>query len=319
MVADWRPDVAHFHSVMGHLSLSVLVELNRLGIPVVWTLHDYKLLCPNTHLTLRGAPCDRCRGGRYVNCLLNRCKKDSAAASLVAMLEAETARFIDPAQRVAAFIAPSRFLLNTFGEFGWDTSNFVHLPNFAPDDDIPVRRSPEGQRFLYVGRLDPEKGVATLLNAVGAAPDVRLDIAGDGPLREELQALARRVAGGRATFHGIIGPGELARLRDRSVATIVPSECHENSPYAVTEAFSRGCPAIAARTGGLPEIVVDEETGLLFEPGDATGLAWSMRRLAGDPGLQTRLSNGARKAADGLGIDEYAPRIVDVYRSVLAS
>jgi glycosyltransferase involved in cell wall biosynthesis len=108
-------------------------------------------------------------------------------------------------------------------------------------------------------------------------------------------------------------------LRDRSVATVVPSECHENSPYAVTEAFNRGCPAIASRAGGLPELDVDGETGLLFEPHDAKGLAWSMRRLSTDPALQRRLSDNARKAADGLGIDEYAPRIVEVYRSVLST
>lgn len=315
MVGDWRPDVANFHSVMGHLSLSVLVELNRLGVPVVWTLHDYKLLCPNTQLLRRGEVCEACKGGHFTNCLRDRCKKDSAAASAVAMLEAQVARFIGPGRRVTTFVAPSRFLLDKFAEFGWDTSNFVHVPNFAPGDDVPARRAVDENLFVYAGRLDPAKGVGTLIDAVGRTRDARLQVAGDGPLREELLARAERTAPGRVTFLGRVGADELSRLRDAAVATIVPSEWYENSPYSVTEAFRRGCPAIASRIGGLPELVIDEETGLLFDARDAGQLADRMRRLSGDPALRARLSEGARAAAERLGIEDYAFRMVEVYRA----
>lgn len=106
-------------------------------------------------------------------------------------------------------------------------------------------------------------------------------------------------------------------MRDGALATVVPSEWYENSPYAVTEAFRRGCPVIAARIGGLPELVVEGETGLLYRPGDAGELAGAMTRLAGDSVLQARLEHGARNAAEGLGIDEYASRMVGVYGSAI--
>ena len=317
MIDEWRPDVAHLHSIFGHLSLSVLVELNRRGIPVVWTLHDYKLLCPNTHLMLRGAECERCKGNRFMQCTLNRCKKDSLAASLVATLEAEVAEFIGPAGRVDRFIAPSRFLMGKFVEFGWDSGKFEHIPNFAPADDIPIHRAPESGRFAYTGRLDPAKGAGTLIEAVGRTEGATLEVAGEGPLEAELRALADAVAPGRVTFHGRIDQPQLAALRDSSLAVVIPSECHENSPYAMTEAFNRGCPVIAADMGGLPETVADGQNGLLFPSGDAEALAHALHRLMCDGELEGKLEGGARATAATLGIQEYVRRLLAVYCLVI--
>jgi glycosyltransferase involved in cell wall biosynthesis len=317
MINHWRPDVAHLHSVHGHLSLSVLVELGRRGIPVVWTLHDYSLLCPNTQLMARGAVCERCKGSRFTQCTLNRCKKDSLAASLVATLEAEVDRVIDPGKRVDRFIAPSRFLRDKFADFGWNTAKFEHIPNFVPVDSIPVSRAPVPGRFVYTGRLDPAKGVGTLIEAVGRTADATLEVAGEGPMEAGLRALADAVAPGRVTFHGRVGPVELAALRDSSLAVAVPSEWYENSPYAVTEALGRGCPVVAADIGGLPELVSSEENGLLFAPGDVEDLAGVLRRLADDSALRERLSAGALSSAGELGIEKYLQRLLAVYCSVV--
>jgi glycosyltransferase involved in cell wall biosynthesis len=317
MIDAWRPDVAHLHSIHGHVSLSVLVELGRRGIPVVWTLHDYKLLCPDTHLMLRGEECERCKGGRFMQCTLNRCKKGSLPASAVATLEAEVDRFVDPQRRVDRFIAPSCYLMDTFREFGWDTSRFTHLPNFAPVDPIPVRREPRAGRFAYAGRLDRAKGVATLVRAVGAVPGAILAIAGDGPLETDLRALADSAAPGRVTFLGRVGPSDLARLRDGAMAVVIPSECRENSPLTLTEAFARGCPVIAADVGGLPESVTDGENGLLFRSGGVDALACALRRVISDPALEAHMSEGASRSAAGLGIDSYVSRLLDLYCSVI--
>lgn len=317
MIDRWRPDVAHLHSVHPQLSLSILVELNRREIPIVWTLHDYKLLCPNTQLAVRGVVCERCKPRRFIQCTLNRCKKDSLAASLVATLEAEVDRFIDSEKRVDRFIAPSVFLMSKFDEFGWDTSKFVHLANFAPADSIPVARWPAPGHFAYTGRLDRAKGVGTLIEAVGRTTGTTLEIAGEGPLEAELRALAEAVAPERVEFLGRVGPTALAALRDRSIAVVVPSEWYENSPYAVTEAFNRGCPVVAADIGGLPELVTSEENGLLFAPGDPDSLSTALQRLAGNPTLRERLGTGARRSARDLGIDEYLSRLLEVYGSAV--
>ena len=170
MVDDWRPDVAHLHNIHAHLTLSVRAELHRRGVPVVWTLHDYKLLCPNTSLAVRGAVCERCKPRRFAQCTLNRCKKDSLTASLVATLEAKVGRFIDPWKCVDRFVAPSAFLMSKFREFGRDTSAFTHIPNFAPVDPIAPSRAPVPGRFVYAGRLDRTKGVGRLIEAIGRVP-----------------------------------------------------------------------------------------------------------------------------------------------------
>ena len=317
MIDGWRPDVAHLHSIHGHLSLSVIVELGRRGIPVVWTLHDYKLLCPNTQLMVRGVGCQRCKGNRFFQCTVHRCKKDSVAASLVATLEAEVDEFIDPQKRVDRFIAPSRFLIDKFDEFGRDTTKFVHIPNFAPVDDVPVVRKPVSGRFAYTGRLDPPKGVRTLIEVIGRTRDATLEIAGEGSLEPGFRALADEVAPGRVAFHGRVDAARLAELRDSSVAVVVPSEWYENSPYAVTEAFSRGCPVVASDAGGLPELVSGDRNGLLFRSGDAEDLAHALERLLRDPGLGPRLSAGALETARTLRIADYVTRLLAVYSSVM--
>ena len=313
MIEDSRPDIAHLHSIHGHLSLSVLVELHRAGIPVVWTLHDWKLLCPNSTLMVRGIICERCRGGRFWQCTLNRCKKESAAASLVATLEAEVQKVVDVEKDVGCFVVPSRFMLNRFRDFGWDTSKFVHIPNFAPRDGSSTDRSPIAGRFLYAGRLSPEKGVYTLLKAIGGVNGASLDIAGEGPMDGELRAAAHEIAPGRIVFHGRVDSARLASLRDSAMAVVVPSEWYENSPLAVAESLARGCPVVAADIGGLPELVSDGMNGLLFASGDIEGLASALQRLVGDARLGQQLGRGALREADSLGIDEYMRRLQAVY------
>jgi len=317
MIDEWRPDVAHLHGIHHHLSLSVLVELNRRGIPVVWTVHDYKLLCPNTSLVLRGEACDRCKGGHYMQCTLNRCKKDSRAASLVATIEAYVDAVIDPRNRVDRFIAPSRFLLNKFVEFGWDGDRFEHIPNFAPDDDMPGVRAPVPGRITYIGRLDPLKGIAVAIEAVGRTPDVTLEVAGEGPLEAELRVLADAVAPGRVRFHGRVGPTELVALRDSSIAVVVPSKWNENSPLTVIEALRRGCPVIGSDAAGIAELVNDGDNGLLFAPGDVGALADALDRLVSDPALQERLVHGALATGTTLGVDLYVSRLLGLYRSII--
>ena len=319
MIQDWRPDVAHLHSIHGHLSLSVLDELHKADIPVVWTIHDWRLLCPNSTLMIHGVICERCRGGHFWQCVANRCKKDSRASSLVATLEAEVQKLVDAQKKVGRFIAPSQFMLSKFHEFGWDTSKFVQIPNFAPAEGSSIDRTPIAGRFLYTGRLSPEKGMRTLLRAIGGVSGASLDIAGEGPMDEELRVLADAVAPGRVTFHGRVDSARLSVLRDAAVAVVVPSEWYENSPLAVAESFARGCPVVAANIGGLPELVTDGGNGLLFTSGDVEGLEEALGRLVGDKALGQRLSEGALQKAASLGIESYVPRLLAVYDSAVRS
>lgn len=317
MLDEWQPDVAHLHSIHGHLTLSVLVELNRRGIPVVWTLHDYRLLCPNTQLMVRGQVCERCSGGRVWNCAIHRCKKDSAAASLVASVEAYVEMFVGVAKRVECFIAPSAFLLSEFRRFGWDTSRFVHLGNFVPAARVVTERCPATGSFVYAGQLVQCKGVHTLIRAVGQIEGATLEIAGTGADEQQLRALAEEVAPDRVAFHGHVSAHELAALRRTATAVVVPSEWFENSPYAVTEAFGAGCPVVAADIGGLPELVIHDENGLLFAPGDVSSLANALTLLKEDSQLVLRLADRAAAAATSMELGEYVEALEQIYEQAV--
>ncbi len=286
-----RVDVAHLHNVAHQLSPSIFGPLRRRKIPVVQTLHDYKLICPNYRLFTEGAPCERCRGGRYWNAWRHRCQ-GGAAASLLIAVESSIHRGAGSYQRgVDLFLAPSRFLFEKAVAFGIPEERLRHLPYPIPLPTDAVE-SERGGYFLYAGRLTAEKGLRTLLAAAERAPGVRIEIAGDGELRDEVAALAARCPG--VTLRGHLAPDEVLRLQRGAIAVVVPSEWYENLPFAILEAFAAGTPAIASRIGGIPELVVDGETGWLFPPGDAAALAERLTRAAADRPTLVEMGRRAR-------------------------
>jgi glycosyltransferase involved in cell wall biosynthesis len=321
MLDDWRPDVAHVHSLHGHLTPSVVDELKDRSIPVVWTLHDYKLICPNTDLATHGELCERCKGSRFWQCTVHKCKKDSRAASLVATLEAEAHRFLRLPARVDSFIAPSDFLREKFIEFGWPGDKIIHMPNFT---NLPLASRielPSGSRVLYSGQLEPIKGVMTLVEALRNARGIRLDIAGEGPLRADIEVAISSPdwSGAEVVVHGRVGQDVLGGLIDAARVVVVPSEWYENSPYAVIEAFAHARPVVASRIGGLPELVVDEVSGITVEPHSPSELASAIDRLLGSSELWSRLADGALAMAAARDATDYTVDLEQLYADVSAN
>jgi glycosyltransferase involved in cell wall biosynthesis len=299
----------------------VVDALKAEHIPVVWTLHDYNLLCPDGSLDNRGAVCERCKGSRFWQCTLRKCKRDSRSASLVATMEAEVHRLLQLPARVDAFIAPSAFLRDKFIEFGWPGDKIAHLPNFT---NLPLATKvemPEGRRVLYAGQLAPNKGVIALLESVRDEPGIRLDFAGSGPLRD---AIETRVGspdwhGAEVHVHGHVGADVLGDLIDAARVVAVPSEWYENGPYAVIEAFAHGRPVVASRIGGLPELVVDGVSGITVEPGSPSEIAAALRLVLDDPGLWARLAEGALRTAASRSAADFAVRLERLYGDVIGS
>jgi glycosyltransferase involved in cell wall biosynthesis len=315
MLSTWRPDVAHLHNLHAHLTPSVIGILRSRAIPVVWTLHDYKLLCPNTTFVSHDEVCERCKGSRFWQCTLRKCKKDSRTASLVATLEAEAHRLLRIPSRVARFIAPSEFLRQKFIEYGWPSEKFVHIPNFNNQPLVRGVTSLSESRVLYSGQLVRTKGVMTLLEAVRQSPGVTLDLAGEGPLRAEIEAeiASWGTSSAKVHLHGHVGAIDLARLIEGSRLVVVPSEWYENSPYAVIEAFARARPVVASRIGGLPELVVDGFNGITVTPGSPREIAAAIKRLLDEPELWLLLAKGALESAAARGATDYVNRLEKVY------
>jgi glycosyltransferase involved in cell wall biosynthesis len=319
LIEDWKPDVAHFQNIHAYLTPSILGPLQAAGIPVVWTLHDFKLLCPESHFLSGGRVCEECRGGRFWRCTKYRCKKGSRAASAVAALEAYVHRALRIARPVARFIAPSEFLRRKFIEFGWPAEKIVQLPNFLPAAPvIPAPPAGEGGYGLYLGTLLPFKGVETLIRALAKAPPHPFHVLGDGEMAGRLERLANELGvADRVRFCGFLKGEELERETAGACYAVVPSECYENLPYAAMELMARGKALAASDIGGIPELVQDGQTGLLFPPGDAEALAERIGRLWGNPALRARLASQAsafiRKKCDA---GKYGRALLKLYAAV---
>jgi len=195
---------------------------------------------------------------------------------------------------IARFVSPSRFLAAKLVQAGVARKRIRVIVNGVDPSAFPAATGP-GEGFLYAGRLSREKGVGTLLAAVERSPGLRLTVLGRGPEEAALRERASRQAAGRVEFAGHLPRGELlARIR-AARAVVLPSEWYENAPLSALEALASGVPVVAARIGGLPEIVRDGRTGLLFEPGHVADLREQLERLAGDPALASGLGRAGRR------------------------
>jgi glycosyltransferase involved in cell wall biosynthesis len=276
-----RPQIAHAHNIYHHLSPSVLVELHHRDVPIVLTLHDLKLVCPAYKMHTQGTICEKCRGGALRNVVRNRCIKNSTAMSALVWLESTVHKALDIyARNVTRFVVPSRFFLDKFAEWGVDTSRFAHIPNSIDVDALEASAEP-GDAFVYLGRLVPEKGVATLVKAAAKAK-VRLRIIGTGPDEAALRQLAQNL-GGDVEFTGYLSGSKLRAAISSARAVVIPSEWYENAPISVMEASALARPIIGANIGGIPELIRHEETGFVFPSGSVEALVEVLERVQGLP------------------------------------
>ncbi|MFC1596083.1 glycosyltransferase family 4 protein [Candidatus Margulisiibacteriota bacterium] len=290
-----KPDIVHIHNILHHLSPSILGEIKKRGIPLVWTLHDYTIICPNTHLlTDKGVICQSCKKRNFFMAPLKKCKKNSLAASFMAMLENYTHRLLNVYRHVDQFIAPSEFLRQKFLEFGMGRKVFV-LPNFIETDNLDPAYSSQGY-YLYFGRLSHIKGISTLIDAARLNPDIPLKVAGDGELLKELRA--ENIP--NVDFLGFQDQDKLKKLIAGAMFVVVPSEWYENFPYAVLESMAYGKPVIGADIGGIPEQIEHGIDGYLFEPRDSEQLAVYIKLLTGNHELRLSMGQEARKKIETL-------------------
>lgn len=295
LLCDTKPDLVHVFGFAHYLSASIFDAIAAARVPVVQSLLDYKWLCPNTTFLSHGALCEHCRGGRYYEVVRRRCKRGSLAASVLAGLQA----YLTDARRVAGkihvFLCHSRFLMNKMIEYGYSSAKFRYVPHFV---EVEETTPPEaGEPFaLYFGRLAREKGVHTLVRAAQLS-GVPLTIVGSGSEEASLRALVAREGLTHVRFVGPLWGEPMKDLLRRARCVVCPSEWYENSPLTVYESMALGKPVVGADIGGIPELVQDGVTGLLFRAGDAADLAAKLRQLMDAPDAARRWGEEARRIA----------------------
>jgi glycosyltransferase involved in cell wall biosynthesis len=261
-------------------------------------------------------PCERCRGGRIHNVAVHRCIKGSLALSSLIMVETFVHRLLRLYDaNVSRFVVPSRFVLDKLVDWGWARERFVHIPNFVDVDRFQADR-PIGRRFVYCGRLQNLKGVETLVRAAARAGQP-VTIVGGGPDEKRLRTLSADLKAD-VEFLGHQPKDALAGIVQSARAIVVPSEVNENAPLALLEGYAAGRPAIGARIGGIPELVREEETGLLFSSGDVDGLAAALDRLAALPDAQLAAMGaaGRRWVEQDFTATRYRSRLMELYGSL---
>jgi len=316
---DFQPDVVHVNSVHHHLSPSIFDAIHRRGCPIVMTLHDYKVVCAYYYLRRPdGTICFKCANRRFHNCTRYRCTKGSLSQSLVNTLEMYIHHNLMGAyDDVDLFLSPSGFLRDKVREMGFD-KEILHLPHGIDLSQYPVEPWGPGRRVVCFGRLSPEKGLMTLLEAARGL-DLEIRLVGEGPLRDQLARQISRQGLTNVVLTGFKSGPDLADEIRGALATVIPSEWHENSPRAIVESFASGRAVIASRMGGMTELIREGETGWLFPAGDAGALRERLQRIEQHPGQMEAMGAAARSHAEAAhGLEHHYQGLLAAYERARA-
>ncbi len=282
-----KPDVAHFHNTTPLISPSAYYACKEEGVPVVQTLHNYRLLCPGTLLMRNGVACEECILRDFQPALKHKCYRNSYFATLALVRMLRKHRSLGTYDKVVdRYIALSEFSRKKFVEGGLPEDKVSVKPNFVLDPPEPRF---EGEYAVYVGRLSGEKGIYVLLEAWKKESQIPLVVVGSSDLAKKLPSTAPP----SARFAGEVPHEKAIQIILGAKFLVLPSLCFEGFPLALVEAFACGKPVVASRLGALEEIVKDGETGLLFEPGDANDLAAKVNKLTEDPALVVQMGRNA--------------------------
>jgi len=304
LLREERPDIVHTHNTFFTISASIFGACKDAGVPVVQTLHNFRILCPVSTLCRNGAVCRECidesllRGVRY-GCY-HQSKSKTAAVAL--MLAAHRARGTW-VKEVSAYIALTNFAKRLFVENGLPEEKIYVKPNFVEPD--PKRSTVPAQYAIFVGRLSPEKGVSTMLKAWKLLPTpIPLKIVGDGPERAALEAEVRRLGLQQVDFLGRLDRAEALQYLNGARFALVPSLWYEGFAVVLVESFACSVPVLGSRLGAMQELIRDGVTGLHFNPGDTHDLAqraqwaWDHPQEMADMGANARQEYLTKYTAD---------------------
>jgi len=319
-LADFSPDLAHVRSIYHHLSPSILWELKRQGIPVLYHLNDFKILCPTYNFVADGHPCELCSHGAFHNVATKGCYAGPRSSAVVLAAEAYLHKWLRTYERcVDVFLAPSEFVRGKLIGAGFPAARIEVLPHYQalPGD---AQLAADDGYVLYFGRLSPEKGAYELLRAMVRLPHIPLVIAGDGPERPRLEALARELNLKHVLFVGMVHGEKLQKLIAGCSFSIFPSHAYETLGKSILESYAWGRPVIASDLGSRREVVQHGVTGLLYADGDREQLAHSIGFLFDRPDLIQKMGAAARsrvKANHAPG--QHLEKLLELYRRLTSA
>lgn len=316
VLEDFSPDVCHLNNFNYQLTPSIILEIVKWRkkankeCKIVFTAHDYQLVCPNhmCHNPNTHNNCERCLGGKFFNCFKGRCIHGSAAKSLIGSAEAYFWKLMGTYKYIDKIICCSRFMKAKMDTNPLFAEKTVALHNF-----IDTSSSNEWEKkdyVLYFGRYSQEKGIATLIQVCRELPEIRFVFAGTGPLENRLEDIPNIENVGFKTGD------ELKKLIGEARFTVYPSEWYENCPFSVMESQMYGTPVLGADIGGIPELIEVGKTGELFESGNTAQLKDRIKCLWNDNDRLKEYTCNCRNI-QFLTVDNYYKKILDIYQKGL--
>jgi len=271
VIKEFRPDVVHFHNIFFMLTPSVYSACRDEKVPIIHSLHNFRLLCSNGLFFRNNAVCEECTKHSLWRGVVHRCYLNSriVTALVVKMLQKHWDRktWLNMVDR---YITATEFSRKKYISAGISPKKIIVKPHFV---DVALSQNGHDKGYaLYVGRLSEEKGIRSLLEAWESIKNIPLKIAGDGPLAGELKSYAQRKNLTNVKFLGYISNPQYVEYMKNAKFIVIPSICYENFPRIVAEAFAYGVPVLASRIGSIVEIIQEGETGLLFNPGDSNDI-----------------------------------------------
>lgn len=315
-----RPDLAHLHIYYGKLTASILSPLSERGIPIVQTLHEYKVVCPVYTLTSNGRACNECSGFDFYNVILNRCNRGSLSRSIVSCVESYVSYLLGSVKRIDHFVAVSDYLREKVVSMGIPASKVTTVHNFVEFESL-VPNYEVGSHFVYFGRIEKNKGVWTLIKAFEKLPQLKLTIVGEGGELRAIKEYCVNSKGGlkNISFLGFLNRNELRPILQSAVCIIVPSVWDETFGLTAAEALAYGKPVIASRIGGIPEVLSEGEDSLLVTPGSVDELISAVEHLSIRPALAVEMGRQGRKNVEAkFSKEKHYEKLLSVYEGVRA-
>ena len=324
LIRDECPDIVHIHLLWGQITPSIFPVLRKYHIPILFTVHDYRIVCPAyTFRDGSGQICEACQGKHFYRCFTHTCCKGSKLMSAVMAAEQYFRNaFFSPEKYIDGFIYVSNFARSIQEKYmpSLKSKPNITLYNFSTSIVNEPKMMPKEKYFLFFGRLSYEKGVITLLKAFRDLPQYHLKVAGIGPKEDELKMFVKENDMHNVKFLGYKTGEELMNLVNNAYFVVVPSEWYENNPMTIIEAYSVGTPVIGAYIGGIPEIVIDGYTGFRFKSGNADDLHNTLlKAVALDDKAYMKLSRGTINFAnDNLSKESYWTKLIAFYDQFVA-
>jgi len=318
LIEDTQPDIAHLHNIYHQLSPSILLSLKKHNIPVVMTLHDFKLVCPNHTFMRQEKPCEECQGKYFHKAIRYRCVKDSYVKSAICALEMYIHKVNQTyIKTVDCFLALSRFAQRKLIQYGLPKEKVKYLPNYV---EVPVYKtnSTKERYILFLGTLSDKNGIFNLVKAMRNLPPIKLKVAGEGEQETFIRDYIGKNRMDNVEMVGFLSGEKLKRTIANCSFLVFPNNCYHNCPMSILQSFACGKPVIGSNLGSVPELVEDGETGLLFESSNEMDLVEKIRYLYANPETVKKMGqNAQRKVEEDYSAEKYYPRLLQIYEELI--